>query len=106
MFLMNLKTIAILRIGCNGDHVPLTPSCHCSAHDLTRWDLFGNCYRLLKTGIEQGSMPEQVRRGSGKRTDAADWSVNAGLFVLTLSYFLYRLRYRPCSVHITQSYGS
>lgn len=32
-----------------------------SAHDLTRWDLFGNCYRLLKTGIEQGSMPEQVR---------------------------------------------
>lgn len=32
-----------------------------SAHDLTRWDLFGNCYRLLRTGIEQGSMPEQVR---------------------------------------------
>ncbi|KPP70306.1 cohesin subunit SA-1-like [Scleropages formosus] len=31
-----------------------------SAHDLTRWDLFGNCYRLLKTGIEQGTMPEQV----------------------------------------------
>uniref|UniRef100_A0A8C9TF75 Cohesin subunit SA n=1 Tax=Scleropages formosus TaxID=113540 RepID=A0A8C9TF75_SCLFO len=23
-----------------------------NAHDLTRWDLFGNCYRLLKTGIE------------------------------------------------------
>ncbi len=32
-----------------------------SAHDLTRWDLFGNCYRLLRTGIEHGSMPEQVR---------------------------------------------
>uniref|UniRef100_A0A8C1BGW0 Cohesin subunit SA n=1 Tax=Cyprinus carpio carpio TaxID=630221 RepID=A0A8C1BGW0_CYPCA len=31
-----------------------------NAHDLTRWDLFGNCYRLLRTGIEQGSMPEQV----------------------------------------------
>uniref|UniRef100_A0A8C9SVN9 Cohesin subunit SA n=1 Tax=Scleropages formosus TaxID=113540 RepID=A0A8C9SVN9_SCLFO len=31
-----------------------------SAHDLTRWDLFGNCYRLLKTGIEQGTMPEQI----------------------------------------------
>uniref|UniRef100_A0A9J7ZF96 Cohesin subunit SA n=2 Tax=Cyprinus carpio TaxID=7962 RepID=A0A9J7ZF96_CYPCA len=31
-----------------------------SAHDLTRWDLFGNCYRLLRTGIEQGSMPEQI----------------------------------------------
>uniref|UniRef100_A0A8C1RQ78 Cohesin subunit SA n=1 Tax=Cyprinus carpio TaxID=7962 RepID=A0A8C1RQ78_CYPCA len=30
-----------------------------NAHDLTRWDLFGNCYRLLRTGIEQGSMPEQ-----------------------------------------------
>lgn len=33
---------------------------HLSAHDLTRWDLFGNCYRLLKAGIEQGSMPEQI----------------------------------------------
>ncbi|XP_066564999.1 cohesin subunit SA-1a [Amia ocellicauda] len=31
-----------------------------NAHDLTKWDLFGNCYRLLKTGIEQGSMPEQI----------------------------------------------
>uniref|UniRef100_A0A671SZ50 Cohesin subunit SA n=1 Tax=Sinocyclocheilus anshuiensis TaxID=1608454 RepID=A0A671SZ50_9TELE len=31
-----------------------------NAHDLTRWDLFGNCYRLLRTGIEQGSMPEQI----------------------------------------------
>ncbi|XP_028650535.1 cohesin subunit SA-1a [Erpetoichthys calabaricus] len=31
-----------------------------NAHDLTRWDLFGNCYRLLKSGIEQGSMPEQI----------------------------------------------
>ncbi|XP_037377098.1 cohesin subunit SA-1-like, partial [Talpa occidentalis] len=29
------------------------------AHDLTKWDLFGNCYRLLKTGIEHGAMPEQ-----------------------------------------------
>ena len=34
--------------------------CAHSAHDLTRWDLFGNCYRLLKAGIEQGSMPEQI----------------------------------------------
>ncbi|XP_054652396.1 cohesin subunit SA-1a isoform X1 [Dunckerocampus dactyliophorus] len=31
-----------------------------NAHDLTRWDLFGNCYRLLKAGIELGSMPEQI----------------------------------------------
>uniref|UniRef100_A0A8C5HBI6 Cohesin subunit SA n=1 Tax=Gouania willdenowi TaxID=441366 RepID=A0A8C5HBI6_GOUWI len=31
-----------------------------NSHDLTRWDLFGNCYRLLKAGIEQGSMPEQI----------------------------------------------
>lgn len=31
-----------------------------SAHDLTRWDLFGSCYRLLKAGIEQGSMPEHI----------------------------------------------
>uniref|UniRef100_A0A8D2KNW9 STAG1 cohesin complex component n=1 Tax=Urocitellus parryii TaxID=9999 RepID=A0A8D2KNW9_UROPR len=31
-----------------------------NAHDLTKWDLFGNCYRLLKTGIEHGAMPEQV----------------------------------------------
>uniref|UniRef100_A0A8C1Z457 Cohesin subunit SA n=1 Tax=Cyprinus carpio TaxID=7962 RepID=A0A8C1Z457_CYPCA len=31
-----------------------------SAHDLTKWDLFKNCYRLLKMGIEQGSMPEQI----------------------------------------------
>uniref|UniRef100_A0A672SA60 STAG1 cohesin complex component n=1 Tax=Sinocyclocheilus grahami TaxID=75366 RepID=A0A672SA60_SINGR len=31
-----------------------------NAHDLTKWDLFGNCYRLLRTGIEQGSMPEQI----------------------------------------------
>ena len=34
--------------------------CAHSAHDLTRWDLFGHCYRLLKAGIEQGSMPEQI----------------------------------------------
>uniref|UniRef100_A0AAR2LRC5 Cohesin subunit SA n=1 Tax=Pygocentrus nattereri TaxID=42514 RepID=A0AAR2LRC5_PYGNA len=25
-----------------------------NAHDLTKWDLFKNCYRLLKMGIEQG----------------------------------------------------
>uniref|UniRef100_A0A3Q2Y4V0 Cohesin subunit SA n=1 Tax=Hippocampus comes TaxID=109280 RepID=A0A3Q2Y4V0_HIPCM len=31
-----------------------------NAHDLTRWDLFSNCYRLLKAGIELGSMPEQI----------------------------------------------
>ncbi|XP_043926285.1 cohesin subunit SA-1 [Protopterus annectens] len=31
-----------------------------NAHDLTKWDLFGNCYRLLRTGIEHGSMPEQI----------------------------------------------
>uniref|UniRef100_A0A669PU07 Cohesin subunit SA n=1 Tax=Phasianus colchicus TaxID=9054 RepID=A0A669PU07_PHACC len=30
------------------------------AHDLTKWDLFSNCYRLLRTGIEHGAMPEQV----------------------------------------------
>uniref|UniRef100_A0A8B9MLQ1 Stromal antigen 1 n=1 Tax=Accipiter nisus TaxID=211598 RepID=A0A8B9MLQ1_9AVES len=31
-----------------------------NAHDLTKWDLFSNCYRLLRTGIEHGAMPEQV----------------------------------------------
>ncbi|KAI4872694.1 hypothetical protein NFI96_032481, partial [Prochilodus magdalenae] len=31
-----------------------------NAHDLTRWDIFGNCYRLLRVGIEHGSMPEQI----------------------------------------------
>uniref|UniRef100_A0A4W3JK17 Cohesin subunit SA n=1 Tax=Callorhinchus milii TaxID=7868 RepID=A0A4W3JK17_CALMI len=31
-----------------------------NAHDLTKWELFGNCYRLLKSGIELGSMPEQI----------------------------------------------
>uniref|UniRef100_A0A674H9Y9 Cohesin subunit SA n=1 Tax=Taeniopygia guttata TaxID=59729 RepID=A0A674H9Y9_TAEGU len=30
-----------------------------NAHDLTKWDLFSNCYRLLRTGIEHGAMPEQ-----------------------------------------------
>uniref|UniRef100_A0A8B9F8F0 Cohesin subunit SA n=1 Tax=Amazona collaria TaxID=241587 RepID=A0A8B9F8F0_9PSIT len=30
------------------------------AHDLTKWDLFSNCYRLLRTGIEHGAMPEQA----------------------------------------------
>ncbi|MEQ2217491.1 Cohesin subunit SA-1, partial [Xenoophorus captivus] len=38
-----------------------------NAHDLTRWDLFGNCYRLLKAGIEQGSMPEQIALITGGR---------------------------------------
>lgn len=37
-----------------------SPLSYLSAHDLTRWDLFGSCYRLLKAGIEQGSMPEQI----------------------------------------------
>ncbi|XP_032827758.1 cohesin subunit SA-2-like [Petromyzon marinus] len=31
-----------------------------NAHDLTRWDLFGSCYKLLRTGIESGDIPEQV----------------------------------------------
>ncbi|KAL7849373.1 hypothetical protein SRHO_G00209960 [Serrasalmus rhombeus] len=31
-----------------------------NAHDLTSWDLFGNCYRLLRAGIERSSMPEQI----------------------------------------------
>uniref|UniRef100_A0A8B9ID75 Cohesin subunit SA n=1 Tax=Anser brachyrhynchus TaxID=132585 RepID=A0A8B9ID75_9AVES len=31
-----------------------------NAHDLTKWDLFSNCYRLLRTGIEHGAMPEQI----------------------------------------------
>uniref|UniRef100_A0A8C3VB02 Cohesin subunit SA n=1 Tax=Catharus ustulatus TaxID=91951 RepID=A0A8C3VB02_CATUS len=30
------------------------------AHDLSRWDLFGCNYKLLKTGIENGDMPEQI----------------------------------------------
>uniref|UniRef100_A0A8C2U4Z7 Cohesin subunit SA n=1 Tax=Coturnix japonica TaxID=93934 RepID=A0A8C2U4Z7_COTJA len=34
--------------------------CDRLAHDLTKWDLFSNCYRLLRTGIEHGAMPEQV----------------------------------------------
>lgn len=38
----------------------MSPPSTLSAHDLTRWDLFGSCYRLLKAGIEQGSMPEQI----------------------------------------------
>ncbi|EHB17697.1 Cohesin subunit SA-1 [Heterocephalus glaber] len=36
-----------------------------NAHDLTKWDLFGNCYRLLKTGIEHGAMPEQYYNDYG-----------------------------------------
>ncbi|XP_069474122.1 cohesin subunit SA-1 [Ambystoma mexicanum] len=35
-------------------------TCFHNAHDLTKWDLFGNCYRLLRTGIEHGTMPEQI----------------------------------------------
>nr|XP_033813925.1 LOW QUALITY PROTEIN: cohesin subunit SA-1 [Geotrypetes seraphini] len=35
-------------------------TCFHNAHDLTKWDLFGNCYRLLRTGIENGAMPEQI----------------------------------------------
>ncbi|XP_029473133.1 cohesin subunit SA-1 isoform X1 [Rhinatrema bivittatum] len=35
-------------------------TCFHNAHDLTKWDLFGNCYRLLRTGIEHGAMPEQI----------------------------------------------
>ncbi|XP_067853228.1 cohesin subunit SA-2 isoform X1 [Heptranchias perlo] len=31
-----------------------------NAHDLTRWDLFGSNYKLLKIGIENGDMPEQI----------------------------------------------
>ncbi|KAG8144554.1 putative Cohesin subunit SA-2 protein [Naja naja] len=30
-----------------------------NAHDLSRWDLFSCNYKLLKTGIENGDMPEQ-----------------------------------------------
>ncbi|MGH0188178.1 UNVERIFIED_CONTAM: hypothetical protein FKN15_028284 [Acipenser sinensis] len=30
-----------------------------NAHDLSRWDLFNSNYKLLKTGIENGDMPEQ-----------------------------------------------
>ncbi|XP_069069641.1 cohesin subunit SA-1 [Pleurodeles waltl] len=35
-------------------------TCFHNAHDLTKWDLFANCYRLLRTGIEHGTMPEQI----------------------------------------------
>ncbi|XP_063793320.1 cohesin subunit SA-2 [Pseudophryne corroboree] len=31
-----------------------------NAHDLSRWDLFSSNYKLLKTGIENGDMPEQI----------------------------------------------
>ncbi|XP_062917012.1 cohesin subunit SA-2 isoform X1 [Mobula hypostoma] len=31
-----------------------------NAHDLTRWDLFGSNYKLLKIGTENGDMPEQI----------------------------------------------
>ncbi|XP_041112036.1 cohesin subunit SA-2 [Polyodon spathula] len=31
-----------------------------NAHDLSRWDLFNSNYKLLKTGIENGDMPEQI----------------------------------------------
>lgn len=32
----------------------------CSAHDLTKWDLFTNNYKLLNSGLQNGDMPEQV----------------------------------------------
>ncbi|MEE6500888.1 hypothetical protein FKM82_003971 [Ascaphus truei] len=35
-------------------------TCFHNAHDLTKWDLFVNCYRLLRTGIEHGGMTEQI----------------------------------------------
>ncbi|XP_069468760.1 cohesin subunit SA-2 isoform X1 [Ambystoma mexicanum] len=31
-----------------------------NAHDLSRWDMFGSNYKLLKIGIENGDMPEQI----------------------------------------------
>ncbi|KAG2464145.1 STAG2 protein, partial [Polypterus senegalus] len=31
-----------------------------NAHDLSRWDLFSSNYKLLKTGIKNGDMPEQA----------------------------------------------
>ncbi|XP_039622245.1 cohesin subunit SA-2 isoform X2 [Polypterus senegalus] len=31
-----------------------------NAHDLSRWDLFSSNYKLLKTGIKNGDMPEQI----------------------------------------------
>ncbi|ELV11984.1 Cohesin subunit SA-2 [Tupaia chinensis] len=31
-----------------------------NAHDLSKWDLFACNYKLLKTGIENGDMPEQA----------------------------------------------
>uniref|UniRef100_A0A8C5YZ21 STAG2 cohesin complex component n=1 Tax=Marmota marmota marmota TaxID=9994 RepID=A0A8C5YZ21_MARMA len=31
-----------------------------NAHDLSKWDLFACNYKLLKTGIENGDMPEQI----------------------------------------------
>lgn len=32
----------------------------CSAHDLTKWDLFTSNYKLLNSGLQNGDMPEQV----------------------------------------------
>ncbi|XP_041949814.1 cohesin subunit SA-2a [Alosa sapidissima] len=31
-----------------------------NAHDLSRWDLFTNLYRLLNTGLQNGDMPQQI----------------------------------------------
>ncbi|XP_063045907.1 cohesin subunit SA-2 isoform X3 [Engraulis encrasicolus] len=31
-----------------------------NAHDLSKWDLFTSNYKLLKSGIENGDMPEQI----------------------------------------------
>ncbi|KAM4693345.1 cohesin subunit SA-1 [Discoglossus pictus] len=35
-------------------------TCFHNAHDLTKWDLFGSCYRLLRAGLEHGGMIEQI----------------------------------------------
>ncbi|XP_053565729.1 cohesin subunit SA-1 [Bombina bombina] len=35
-------------------------TCFHNAHDLTKWDLFASCYRLLKAGLEHGGMIEQI----------------------------------------------
>ncbi|KAL2095190.1 hypothetical protein ACEWY4_009909 [Coilia grayii] len=31
-----------------------------NAHDLSRWELFTNLYRLLNTGLQNGDMPQQI----------------------------------------------
>ncbi|XP_042201256.1 cohesin subunit SA-1-like [Callorhinchus milii] len=35
-----------------------------NAHDLTKWELFDHCYRLVERGFESGEIPEQVQRPS------------------------------------------